>query len=160
MKLLFDESVPRQLGVYFPDRIEVQTAQRMGWAGSKNGDLFAAGCFPRIRCVNHGRPRYRIPTKPRKSTDTGRRDDCLTNPHTGTAVACPPSGRYSHREYAKTRLSRDRIARHSVTGKWMKIPPLTTSILESTHKDRLASRPWECVSQIHYSAPAQEVRSV
>ena len=39
MKLLFDESVPRQLGVYFPDRIKVQTAQRMGWAGSKNGDL-------------------------------------------------------------------------------------------------------------------------
>ena len=39
MKLLFDESVPRQLGVYFPDRIEVQMAQRMGWAGSKNGDL-------------------------------------------------------------------------------------------------------------------------
>ena len=39
MKLLFDESVPRQLGVYFPDRIEVQTAQQMGWAGSKNGDL-------------------------------------------------------------------------------------------------------------------------
>ena len=39
MKLLLDESVPRQLGGFFPDAFEVRTAQRMGWAGSKNGDL-------------------------------------------------------------------------------------------------------------------------
>ncbi|MDE0146012.1 MAG: DUF5615 family PIN-like protein [Nitrospira sp.] len=39
MKLLFDESIPRQLGAHFSDRFEIQTAQQMGWAGSKNGDL-------------------------------------------------------------------------------------------------------------------------
>ena len=39
MKLLLDESVPRQLGGFFPDTFEVHTVQRMGWAGSKNGDL-------------------------------------------------------------------------------------------------------------------------
>ena len=39
MKLLFDESIPRQLGAYFLDRFEIQTTQQMGWAGSKNGDL-------------------------------------------------------------------------------------------------------------------------
>ena len=39
MKLLLDESVPRQLGGFSPDAFEVRTAQRMGWAGSKNGDL-------------------------------------------------------------------------------------------------------------------------
>ena len=45
MKLLLDESVPRQLGGFFPDTFEVHTVQRMGWAGSKNGDLLrrAAG---------------------------------------------------------------------------------------------------------------------
>ena len=39
MRLLLDESFPRQLGGFFPDAFEVRTAQRMGWAGSKNGDL-------------------------------------------------------------------------------------------------------------------------
>ena len=39
MKLLLDESVPRRLGGFFPDAFEVRTAQRMGWAGSTNGDL-------------------------------------------------------------------------------------------------------------------------
>ena len=39
MKLLLDESVPRRLGSFFPDPIEVRTVQQMGWAGSKNGDL-------------------------------------------------------------------------------------------------------------------------
>ena len=39
MKLLFDESVPRQLARFFPDLFEIYTVQRMGWAGSKNGDL-------------------------------------------------------------------------------------------------------------------------
>ncbi len=45
MKLLFDESIPRQLGVHFPDHFEIQTAQRMGWAGSKNGDLLRLAAF-------------------------------------------------------------------------------------------------------------------
>jgi len=39
MKLLFDESLPRQLADHFPDDFEIHTVQRMGWAGSKNGDL-------------------------------------------------------------------------------------------------------------------------
>ena len=39
MKLLFDESIPRPLGAYFPKSIEILTAQRMGWAGRSNGDL-------------------------------------------------------------------------------------------------------------------------
>ena len=39
MKLLLDESIPRQLDSLFPDSFEIQTVQRMGWTGSKNGDL-------------------------------------------------------------------------------------------------------------------------
>ena len=39
MKLLLDESIPRHLGTSFPDGFEVSTVQRMGWAGSKNGEL-------------------------------------------------------------------------------------------------------------------------
>ena len=33
MKLLFDESMPRPLGAYYPTSIEILTVQRMGWAG-------------------------------------------------------------------------------------------------------------------------------
>ena len=47
VKLLLDESVPRQLGGFFPDTFEVHTVQRMGWAGSKNGDLLR-------RAARHG----------------------------------------------------------------------------------------------------------
>ena len=45
MKLLLDESIPRQIGGFFPGTFDVHTVQRMGWAGSKNGDLLkhAAG---------------------------------------------------------------------------------------------------------------------
>ena len=39
MKLLLDESVPRLLRSFFPDPFEICTVPRMGWAGSKNGDL-------------------------------------------------------------------------------------------------------------------------
>ena len=39
MKLLLDESVPRLLWSFFPDPFEIRTVPRMGWAGSKNGDL-------------------------------------------------------------------------------------------------------------------------
>jgi hypothetical protein len=39
MKLLLDESVPRQLASDFPESIEVTTVQKMGWAGTKNGAL-------------------------------------------------------------------------------------------------------------------------
>ena len=39
MKLLPDESVPRQLNRFFPDLFEISTAQLMGWSGRKNGDL-------------------------------------------------------------------------------------------------------------------------
>ena len=39
MKLLFDESMPRPLGAYFPRSFEILTVQRMGWTGRSNGDL-------------------------------------------------------------------------------------------------------------------------
>ena len=39
MKLLLDESIPRQLARFFPGLLEVCTAQRVGWTGSKNGAL-------------------------------------------------------------------------------------------------------------------------
>ena len=39
MKLLLDESVPRQLGRFFPETFEVLTVQKMGWTGRGNGDL-------------------------------------------------------------------------------------------------------------------------
>ena len=39
MKLLLDESVPRGLPVCFPQRFEVQTAPKTGWAGIGNGEL-------------------------------------------------------------------------------------------------------------------------
>ena len=39
MKLLLDESIPRQLVSDFPETFEVTTVQKMGWAGTKNGVL-------------------------------------------------------------------------------------------------------------------------
>ena len=39
MKILFDEDVPRPLADYFPDGIQVSTAQQMGWGGKENGEL-------------------------------------------------------------------------------------------------------------------------
>ena len=39
MKLLLDESIPRQLVSDFPDTVEVTTVQKMDWAGTKNGVL-------------------------------------------------------------------------------------------------------------------------
>ena len=39
MTLMLDESVPRQLGRYFPETFEVRSVQQMGWAGRKNGDV-------------------------------------------------------------------------------------------------------------------------
>ena len=41
MKLLLDESIPRKLKSYFPDRFIVSTVPQMGWAGTKNGKLLA-----------------------------------------------------------------------------------------------------------------------
>ena len=40
-KLLLDESVPRRLADFFPDRFLVSTAPKMGWSGKENGDLLA-----------------------------------------------------------------------------------------------------------------------
>lgn len=39
MRLLFDESVPRRLGAYFPAEHEARTVPQMGWAGTANGAL-------------------------------------------------------------------------------------------------------------------------
>lgn len=46
MKLLLDESVPRQLARFLPGSFEVRTVQQMGWAGCANGELLrrAADC--------------------------------------------------------------------------------------------------------------------
>lgn len=57
MKLLLDESVPRRLVSFFPERFEVRTVQQMGWAGSKNGDLLhlaAADGFDALVTVDRG----------------------------------------------------------------------------------------------------------
>ena len=57
MKLLLDESVPRQIGGFFPDPFEVHTVQRMGWAGCKNGDLLrraAEGGFDAFITADQG----------------------------------------------------------------------------------------------------------
>ena len=47
MKLLLDENIPRSLAATFPDPLKVYTVQRMGWAGTKNGDLLRLA-------ANHG----------------------------------------------------------------------------------------------------------
>ena len=39
MKLLLDESVDHHIATYFPNRFEIMTAQKMGWATTKNGQL-------------------------------------------------------------------------------------------------------------------------
>ena len=39
MKLLLDESIPRQLRAHFPTAFNVRTVRQMGWAGSENGRL-------------------------------------------------------------------------------------------------------------------------
>ena len=46
MKLLLDESVPRQLARFLSDSFEIHTVQQMGWAGCANVDLLrrAADC--------------------------------------------------------------------------------------------------------------------
>ncbi len=39
IKVLLDESIPRQLATLFPEEYSVNTVQSMGWAGTKNGML-------------------------------------------------------------------------------------------------------------------------
>jgi hypothetical protein len=39
MKLLLDESIPKNLSGAFPDYFEIHTVQKMGWSGTKNGKL-------------------------------------------------------------------------------------------------------------------------
>ena len=39
MKVLLDESVPRQLANLFTNPFEVYTVQKMGWTGTENGHL-------------------------------------------------------------------------------------------------------------------------
>jgi len=39
MKLLLDEQVPRRLATEFPSNYSVKTAQQMGWASERNGEL-------------------------------------------------------------------------------------------------------------------------
>ncbi len=41
MKLLLDESIPRQLAAHFPEKFEIRTVPQMGWAGKKNGELMS-----------------------------------------------------------------------------------------------------------------------
>ena len=57
MKLLLDESAPRRLASFFPERFEIRTVQQMGWSGSKNGDLLhlaAASGFGALVTVDRG----------------------------------------------------------------------------------------------------------
>ena len=39
MKLLRDEQVPARLSREFPEKYDVHTVQKMGWASTKNGEL-------------------------------------------------------------------------------------------------------------------------
>ncbi len=39
MKLLLDEQVPARLAREFPEKYDVHTVQKMGWASAKNGEL-------------------------------------------------------------------------------------------------------------------------
>jgi predicted nuclease of predicted toxin-antitoxin system len=39
MKLLLDESIPRQLAASSPEIFDIQTVPQMGWAGRQNGLL-------------------------------------------------------------------------------------------------------------------------
>lgn len=39
MKLLLDESIPRQLAASSPEIFDIQTVPQMGWAGTQNGLL-------------------------------------------------------------------------------------------------------------------------
>ena len=43
MKLLLDESLPKQLISSFPEEFEVTTVQQMGWTGTENGELLTLG---------------------------------------------------------------------------------------------------------------------
>jgi predicted nuclease of predicted toxin-antitoxin system len=43
MKLLLDESIPRQLARFFPGTFEVHTVVQMGWGGTSNGALLQLG---------------------------------------------------------------------------------------------------------------------
>ena len=64
MKVLLDESVPRQLGRFFPDDFEVYTVQDMGWSGRANGDLLQLArshCFKALITVDQG---FEYPAKP------------------------------------------------------------------------------------------------
>ena len=48
MNLLLDEQVPARLAREFPEKYNVHTVQKMGWASAKNGELLklaAAGGF-------------------------------------------------------------------------------------------------------------------
>ena len=57
MKVLLDESVPRQLGRFFPDDFEDYTVQDMGWSGRANGDLLhlaRSHCFKALVTVDQG----------------------------------------------------------------------------------------------------------
>ena len=57
VKLLLDESIPRQLSRFFPSNYEVYTVQQMGWAGSKNGELLELArthCFSALLTVDRG----------------------------------------------------------------------------------------------------------
>ena len=57
MKVLLDESIPRQLGRFSPDDFEVYTVQDMGRSGRANGDslkLARNHCFKTLVTVNQG----------------------------------------------------------------------------------------------------------
>ena len=41
MKLLLDESLPRDLATSFPDTFEIKTVAEMGWSGTENGELLS-----------------------------------------------------------------------------------------------------------------------
>ena len=64
MKLLLDESVPRQLARFLPDSFEIRTVQQMGWAGCANGELLrrAADCEYQVVVTVDQRIEFDVPS--------------------------------------------------------------------------------------------------
>ena len=51
MKLLLDESIPRQLARHFPSEFQINTVVQMGWAGTSNGALLALAAQQGFRAL-------------------------------------------------------------------------------------------------------------
>ena len=51
MKLLLDESIPRRLAGFFPNRFSISTVAEMGWSGTANGALLRLAAEQQFRAL-------------------------------------------------------------------------------------------------------------